>query len=165
MRLIYSYWQSMTISTVFWCILNESFAPIRLVEGILVAVITTLCIHYIFKDQLDKGISYRLSPFKLLRLVFVLFWNIYASAIKTIKIILFHSPTPTIIKIHTKSTNAWHNCLIANAITLTPGTITINLDEQELTVLQLYKTADTTGENANTVLGPFENALLERSLK
>lgn len=163
MKYLYSYWQPVTISTVFWCILNESFSLIRLVEGIIVAAITTLCIHYLFKDQLDKGVSYRLSLYKLLKLVIVLFWNIYSSAAKTIKMILFKSPSATVVKVHTKSTNAWYNCLIANSITLTPGTITLNLAEQELTVLRL---AETTGESegiAKAVLGPFENVLSERS--
>lgn len=163
MKFIYSYWQTMTISTVFWCILNESFSPRRLLEGFIVAIIASICIHYLFKNQLDQDISYRLSIFKLVKLVFVLFWNIYVSSIKAIKIILFNSPSPTIVKINTKSTNPWHNCLISNSITLTPGTITIDLNDQELTVLWLSPTTQVPEEISQIILTPFESVLSGRS--
>lgn len=163
MKLIYAHWQTAIISTVFWCILNESFNPLRLVEGFIVAVIAIVTIQFLFKDQLDKNISYRLSIFKLIKLTIVLIWNIYISALKAIKLILFTQPTPTIVKINTQSSNLWHNCLIANSITLTPGTITLNLNNQELTVLCLSKVSEVPDEASAEILGSFENALSGRS--
>ncbi|PKM51355.1 MAG: hypothetical protein CVV02_07045 [Firmicutes bacterium HGW-Firmicutes-7] len=166
MKYILRSWQTIVISTVFWCILNESFALNRLIEGVVVSVITYLFIYFLFADQSGTSISYRLSILALIKLTIILGWNIYLSSLRAIKIILFQSPSPapTIVHVHTKAINKWHKCLIANAITLTPGTVTLNLTNDELIVLWLYPTSDEPNEMNKAILGPFEKALCERSL-
>ncbi|MEA2049444.1 MAG: Na+/H+ antiporter subunit E [Campylobacterota bacterium] len=39
---------------------------------------------------------------------------------------------PAIVKLHTNCTNEFDKLLVANAITLTPGTITMRLEDQNL---------------------------------
>jgi len=157
-------WQTIVISIVFWCVLNESFALNRILEGFVVAFIASLLIRFLFTDQGVSSISYKLPVLSLIKLFIILCWNIYLSALRTIKIILFHSPSTAIVHVYTQAINKWHKCLIANAITLTPGTVTLNLSDDELIVLWLSPTTQKPNEMNDIILGPFEKALGERRL-
>ena len=50
------------------------------------------------------------------------------------RIFLIRGEDPAIVTIHTPLKHEWQRVLLANAITLTPGTITLHLEENALTV-------------------------------
>ena len=71
---------------------------------------------------------------------------------------------PGIIKLKTSLTDEYDKLLLANAITLTPGTITVELKDDFLYIHVLdLKTADRELMQQE-IMGAFENALIERAL-
>jgi multicomponent Na+:H+ antiporter subunit E len=70
---------------------------------------------------------------------------------------------PGIIKLKTSLTDEYDKLLLANAITLTPGTITVELKDDFLYIHVLdLKTADRELMQQE-IMGAFENALIERA--
>lgn len=65
-------------------------------------------------------------------------------------------PDPVIVKIHTKLQSKTARVLLANSITLTPGTITVSLEGDELMVHCLDRSFSEGLENSS-----FEQALLK----
>lgn len=65
-------------------------------------------------------------------------------------------PDPVIVRIHTKLQSRTARVLLANSITLTPGTITVFLEEDELTVHCLDRSFSEGLEGSS-----FEQALLK----
>lgn len=158
MKIIFKYIQTTIVSIIFWCLLNESFSSATVIQGIVIALVTVFTVYYLFSDK--KHISYSINIISLIKYIIVLFINIYLSAIKVCYIILKHNDHPTVIKIKTKVKDDWLQCLVSNAITLTPGTVTIDKTKNNLTVLWLNPTTTSMDDAAKIIQGNFEKALL-----
>jgi multicomponent Na+:H+ antiporter subunit E len=162
---IKKYWLIMIVSVFFWCILNENFSLVTILIGIAVSLVANIVVALLFTDEEGFTGPYRLSFISLLRYIWVLFANIIKSAIAVIHIILFKDDTPMIITIKTDIHRIWPVCLIANGITLTPGTVTIDIKDNEITVLWLNPTTDDPALASKIILGHFENALITKEEK
>lgn len=162
MKLIKNHWLMTLVTIFFWCILNESFRFTTILIGLPISVFTNVVIYLLFTDTDNAGKNDSLNFLQLLKYVIVLFFNIFKSAKTVLGIILYSDDTPMIVTIKTKALKEWPRCLIANAITLTPGTVTIDLTDDLLTVLWLNPTTDDPTEAARIILGHFEKALLTK---
>lgn len=88
----------------------------------------------------------------------LLIWEIIKANYSTIMMIVSptREPDPVIIKFRTKIKSSALKVLLANSITLTPGTITVMLEEDELTVHCLDRSFSEGLEDS-----VFERALLK----
>lgn len=160
MKIISKYTQTIIVSSLFWCLLNESFSLATVIQGIVIALVTVFTVHYLFWNK--KYISYRINIISLIKYILLLFINIYVSAIKVCYIILKYNDRPTVIKIKTKVKDDWLRCLVSNAITLTPGTVTLDKTDNTLTVLWLNPTTTNVDDAAKIIQGDFEHALIRK---
>lgn len=124
-----------------------------------------LCIflskQYLFQFHFSaKRIPYR----KIGKYLFTLLIQIVSSAVFSAKTILTFQAHVQIVKIHTKLQDDFSIFVLANSITLTPGTITLLRKGQELFVLCLYKLPDNPEEAQKTIIGQFESILLEETV-
>lgn len=78
---------------------------------------------------------------RILQYVGVLIWEIIKANMAVIKILVLPAsrPQPALIRFRTDLKSKTARVLLANSITLTPGTITVALDEDELVVHCLDK--------------------------
>lgn len=67
---------------------------------------------------------------------------------------------PAIVKLHTNCTNEFDKLLVANAITLTPGTITIKLEDQNLYVHLLDLKDKNKDQLQKEIVDNFEDIIL-----
>lgn len=123
--------------TFIWCVLNEQFNIATILSGIFVSFITFFLLRLIQPD-IKKTYSYNISGIRLIFFIFVVFKEIYVSAYKAIKHILKNEINPQFVATSTRIKRPWLQALIANSITLTPGTVTIHLHEGNYTILWLY---------------------------
>jgi multicomponent Na+:H+ antiporter subunit E len=90
-----------------------------------------------------KALDYDALPLKLLlRLPFYWLWltkEIIKSGLTTTKIIWSNDYSPELIKIKASQKNSTGIANYANAITLTPGTVTIEIEKNNLLVHALSK--------------------------
>ncbi len=146
------------IGTLFWAIWNESSAPKTLLTG---AVLTWLSItitnRYLLKEQYQK--LFRIHPLRLLRYLGVLILAIFESGIHAIYITLTGRIDVHIVDLPTALQNPFHGVLVANAITLTPGTVTIDHQNGSFKVIWIEAGTENLQEASEMIKGRFERVL------
>jgi len=121
-----------------------------------VGLITALSLNRLLGDNNHYANKENFSFLTMLRYYFVLLIAIYKATFRVIKIIIFDNPTPQIVRYRSNIKNPWERSLIANSITLTPGTVTINDNLTEVTVLWLKPTTTDICQYRKTIQGDFE---------
>lgn len=149
------------IYIIFWIILTENFNRERLLIGILICIgvlIFNKDLLNISKTKkcnssLAKTIKYSVSY------ICSLIKEIFKSNFHVAKIVL--SPklniSPTIITITTNLKNDFDKTILANSITLTPGTLTLHTNEDKLIIHCLEKESIKDLQNSS-----FESILLKK---
>lgn len=119
-----------------WCILFERIDITVVLSGIIASLIS---LH--ITEKYLMGAAYNIKyPFNFLWIVkysFFLLIEIYKAGFKTIIMIFTGQINPGVVDIYTSLKDSHKVTILANSITLTPGTITIDKEDQKLTVLWL----------------------------
>jgi len=127
----------------FWLILSGYYDIFHISLGVI-SVITVLWFNaklrnYIFYDEDEQHKS---KTFRILRLCYFfpfLIWEIISSSFKVAYLII-HPKLPIkvgIIKFRTNLPNMVAKVLLANSITLTPGTVALQIEGEELIIHSL----------------------------
>ncbi len=122
-----------------WIIFSGQFDAFHLALGILSSIfITVISSEFFFADR-SRTLRKRLREICLFPGYFLwLLYQIFLSNLHILKLAL--SPRgmkqiePSVVRIKTKLRTDFGRYLLANSITLTPGTITINIQEDELVI-------------------------------
>lgn len=160
MNVIKRYWDTWLILAIIWCILNENFHWTTTLIGLSISFITIGMLH-LLSSRNNSLSSYRLSPIILVAFLCVLFYQIIRSACSTTILIFQKKINPTIVELDTSLHHHWFQCLVANSITLTPGTVTVDKTSTHLKILWLYPTTSDPEEQAKRIFGSFEKILLK----
>ena len=148
------------ILMLFWVLLNRSIALDTLAVGVLAAFLITL----FFRRSLACIAEFRFTPRAFLAAIQFLvyfFKEMIKSNIRLATIVL--DPVlpidPGIVKVRTKLKSPMARLLLANSITLTPGTLTLELDGEWLYIH--WVTVDSTDIEAATesIVAGFERYL------
>lgn len=120
---------------IFWFILSGLITPLMLILGIVSSAFVIYIVNKM--DLIDEEISFH--KFDVIGLLSYVFWLLKEIIISNIKVCAYIvMPTkkinPKIIKIKSSQISDFANVLYANSITLTPGTVTIDVDGDEFTV-------------------------------
>lgn len=121
---------------VFWLILAARFDWTTIIVGFFVSLLIVFYnVDLIFNNQEATTLTYRTMK-ALIVLVFVLVWNIIKANFQVAKIVL--SPKmpihPGFRTIRQPLKQEVNQALFGNAITLTPGTLTIDMDQDEIVI-------------------------------
>ena len=122
---------------ILWIIFNGQFTVEIALFGVAIsaAVYAFTCLFMDFSIQKDIQLIKRIGYF--LEYVGVLIWEIIKANIVMAKMIVIkqeYELSPVIFSVHTNLKSKTCRVLLANAITLTPGTISIAVEEDELIV-------------------------------
>ncbi|MBS3885817.1 MAG: Na+/H+ antiporter subunit E [Dethiobacter sp.] len=129
------------ILLIFWFLMSPSLS----LRNIAVGLVCCLAVTYFWSPDLFKpGQPFRIAPRQVAQLavyLLLLAYNVVVANVHVALIVL--SPklpiSPGFILVKTKLQNELTRTLYANSITLTPGTITINLNSDRLLVHALTK--------------------------
>jgi multicomponent Na+:H+ antiporter subunit E len=145
---------------LFWIMLNGSVAVDTLIVGAVAAFLITL----FFKKGMLCFAELRLTPRALIATVqFVVYFfkEMIKSNFKLATIVL--KPTlpinPGIVKVRTKLKSPMARLLLANSITLTPGTLTIELEGEWLYVHWVTVESADIEEATQSIVTGFERYL------
>jgi len=134
MKKAINYSMLVVVFTLIWIILNEKAGPLQLLSGIGFSVVAIFFTnHYLLET--DYPNEYFIKPRVVLRYSAYLIIQIYQSGFSAIAKIIKGEDAVKIIDYDTCITNELAICLLANAITLTPGTVTINKEGSHLQIL------------------------------
>ena len=148
----------LTLGALVWCIWNESFALNVIVQGYgFFALSLALTNRYLLKAQYQR--VFRISPLMVLRYLGVLVIAIFESGLHAIHVTLTHRIDPRVLDLPTRITNPFHGVLVANAITLTPGTVTIDHGRGRFMVIWISCPTDRLETASEMIKGHFERVL------
>ena len=126
---------------LIWIIFNGQFTLEIAVFGIFIAgfIYWFICKFLDYKPRTDLLLAKKF--FQILHYVFVLVTEIIKANFAVIKMIMSsrYEIEPAVVRFKTDLRTTPARILLANSITLTPGTITVSLDEDEYVVHCLDK--------------------------
>lgn len=151
---------SVIIMFTLWVALTGSFATDEILTGLACAIVISIFTGSLFTK---RGLSH-FSPKEILRRIqfFAVFFKaLIVANIDVAKRVL--SPKlpikPGIVKINTKLTNDMDKLWLTNSITLTPGTLTIEMDEQDLYIHWINVETEDEEKAGDIIKGNFEKYL------
>lgn len=124
-----------------WLILNGRIT----VEICVIGVVISAALFYFICRFMDYSIKKEILLFRLLPLLVQYFWVLIKEIVKAnicvLKIItsMEKQPEPAIVYFDTGLRTSLSKVMLANSITLTPGTITVSLEENHFCVHCLDK--------------------------
>ncbi|SCZ76303.1 Na+/H+ antiporter subunit E [Acidaminobacter hydrogenoformans] len=118
----------------FWLLLTGRFGLRMTITGLL-SVVATLLFYKRFLSYFNLEPVAAQGFFRILRFSFRVILDIFASALAHMKRVVYGSPSPEMFTVTLTVKEPMLVALIANAITLTPGSMTVEVHGSELTVL------------------------------
>ena len=128
------YYRIVILYLLFWVILFENAKAETLFIGLVISLLVlSLNKNLIFSK---RNINFRRNTVSFICYVTILIKEILVSNFSVAKIVL--SPqviiSPQIAIIKTKMKSDFHKMIFANSISLTPGTLTIAMDKDKITI-------------------------------
>ena len=144
--------------TVVWIILMEELSIQAALLGVITSVIVTLFTRKFLPYQEIGNVSF----LRLITYPFFLIGQIYIAGFSVIKIII-KGPVVDIVTIKTKLKTEALQFLLADSITLTPGSILLDIEGNDLTLLWIRsRETKSDSETAGELLkGKLERRLIK----
>lgn len=128
------------------------------------AFLMSMCIITISERFILKATYYELFPFNLYKsgkYFLFLLTKIYSSGFSIIPYIVRGKSNPRFVEIYTDLESNVDLVVLSNSITLTPGTITVDLDGHKLLILWLNAEDLSTTEAGYKIKGTLESRIKE----
>lgn len=145
------------ICTVFWCILHESFAWNHLIIGGFLSLFVIFFYRRFL--TLPNCVSYHIPLRYWIAYLFLLLYQIAKATLQTIQVLRKKEVAPVVVFVPSKLTNQWHRTLVANSITLTPGTVSVDITKKHYVVIWISPQGNTEEDYYRQIAEPFERLL------
>jgi len=131
---------------------------------ILVGILLSFCITIGIGPRLPAGIEKLFNPIRWLYLAiyipYFFYYCVKANLDVAMRVIHPDVPIrPGIVKVHTSLESDLAKAFLANSITLTPGTLTIDIDGQDLYIHWINIQTDDYQKRCDEIVGRFEPLL------
>ena len=145
------------LSMIFWLMLTFEFTISNLIVGVVASLITSLIFTRFFVKNVYKLIQpHRYFWFLVYLVVFV--WECIKANIDVAYRVLHPSMPirPGIVKVKTSLKSDMAKMLLANSITMTPGTISVDIIGDYLYIHWIYISSDDPEVYTGIITGAFE---------
>lgn len=159
-KLIY-YSEILILCIGIWIILNEEISFTHIALGGLLGIAAILVTNRVLLLT-DYKNAYPLDLLVMLRYTLFLLLQIYLSGFSAIIKIITGKINPDIVEIQTELSSELDICILANSITLTPGTVTIDKSGNRLKVLWLDCVTRDSKKAGDLIKGKFEAILMRK---
>lgn len=145
---------------MIWAAWNEAFTPGILFQGIIVGGITLFVTNrFLIKSSYQR--IYHIGVIPLLHYVAVLIVEIFRSGYHAIYITVTDKINVGVVDLPTRITDPLIGTMVASAITLTPGTVTIEFEPGHYKVVWIDCTTTDPDEAARSIFGNFERVFIK----
>lgn len=160
MKKVLYYLEIIIICAVVWVILNENLSLATIMAGGALGLLSVLITDHLLLLT-DYKSTYQLQPTVMIKYVLYLIYQIYFSGFTTIIKIISGKISPGIVEIETELDSDLYISILANSITLTPGTVTIDKKGRKLIILWLNCITKDSEKAGKIIKGNFEKILLK----
>jgi len=144
--------------TIIYIILNESFSFLTIGLGVSSAIIAILLTNKIL--EIDYVEMFDVNVFLVLIYFWIIIRDTYIAGFDVIVRIFKNDINPNFIEYKSELKNEFLNVLLANAITMPPGVITVDRDGNTMTVLTVgyekEKFCEDTRNNIERLIEKFD---------
>lgn len=150
--------QWIIVFTMFWCMISMNFKYENMILGVIISIFSLFLSG---KRLIGKSFSekYPLNLFVYTRFFIFLIFKIYMAAFSSIKTIFVGADKPEIITFKTELKEEFARTILANSISLTPGTLTMYKEDDEIKVLWLEPKTRDHSKARELIIGDFERLL------
>lgn len=143
-----------------WLLFSWSLAPASLMVGAVFAVGVASLTYSVFIDRSEaQRRSLLPRPHAAVLFLLVLVLRMYLSSFRVAVMAVTGRIDPGVVHFRTRLRSDIARVLLANAITTTPGTLTLELDDDHLIVHCLEVRTRHSRRAGELVMGPFERLL------
>lgn len=146
------------IIAIMWMFLSESYTLSAFITGYLVGILLLLVLQRFIPDSF-----YMKRVFKVIKLVILFFKELILSNIDIVKHV--YRPNldiePGIFALPTELKNNWEITMLANLITLTPGTLSVAVSEDNTMIYIHAMDLPDTEQAIQSIKDTFEKAIME----
>ncbi|MEH7012393.1 Na+/H+ antiporter subunit E [Neobacillus niacini] len=143
-----------------WMFIKVSYDPISFIKGYIFGLLVIFVLRRYFHSRF-----YLFRLWSFIKLIFIFIKELILSNVAIVKIVL--KPTldmrPAIFAMDTELTKDWQITLLSSLITLTPGTLVIDLSEDNKTLFIHAMNIGEVEAEINSIKNSFEKAILEVS--
>jgi multicomponent Na+:H+ antiporter subunit E len=130
--------------------------------GIILSLLTSI----LFCQNCNIFNEFKFTPRAFLfsiKFVFIFLWELIKSNLDVARRVITPSLpiNPGIVEVKTKLTSKMARMLLANSITLTPGTLTVDIIDNSLFVHWIDVSSDDINIATQEIVSTFENCLIE----
>ncbi len=143
------------ILLIIWIALNETLTWRVVFLGAFFSLISIILTRLLFSDN-DNITSYEIPLWFLFYYLFAMLFFIIRASFEVIINLIKGNVKPRVVTIRSKVNNAWYVSMIANSITLTPGTVTLDKTGNVMKVLWYYSDTDDEDEQYEKIAAKFE---------
>lgn len=145
---------------VLWVLLFWSLSAAVLIAGVVFALIVATVLVDVYPDGMVSVLNPRRWLFAILYLPYFLYYCILANIDVACRVIHPDVPIkPGIVKVRTTLKSDMAKTFLANSITLTPGTLTVDIDGEDLYVHWINIHTDDVDRRTAEICGRFEPML------
>ena len=154
------FFSTLIIYFIFWLAYTSSFATEELLIGIVIAALLSLFTYKSFSQiKSDNNIFKRITSFITYIPIFII-EIVKANIDVARRVINPNLPiNPGIVKINTDLKSDYAKLFLANSITLTPGTLTMDVKDENLYIHWIDVVSTNKDEQKEQIAGKFEDTL------
>ncbi|PIE05219.1 MAG: cation:proton antiporter [Spirochaetales bacterium] len=143
-----------------WILFTGNMQLYPLLAGLAGSMLVSLLTYRVFLAEHEASLKFFVpSPFYLLIFIFYLIYSLYASSLKMARSVITGRAIPRIVHFRTRLRSDVARMVLCNSITFTPGTITLDLNEDHLTVYWFFAHTRHAKAAGEAVKGRFEKLL------
>lgn len=143
-----------------WLIFSSRFQLYSLLAGGLGAIIVAALTYEVFLARHQASIRFFVpNPFFFIAYFFLVVYYLYAASFKMLAAVVTKKVRPRIVHFRTTLHSDLARMTLANSITLTPGTITVDLNDDHLTVHWSFCTTTHSRGAGEIIKGRMEKVL------
>jgi len=148
------------VTFALWMLLFWSLQPSVIVVGGLFALLVSVLLGRIYPNNLQKILNPARWLFFLIYVPYFFYYCMKANLDVAVRVIHPDVPIrPGIVKVRTTLNSEMAKTFLANSITLTPGTLTIDIDGQDFYVHWINIDTDDAVRRTAEICGRFEPLL------
>ncbi|MFZ3576465.1 Na+/H+ antiporter subunit E [Virgibacillus sp. DJP39] len=146
------------IVAVMWMFLKETYTTASFIGGYMLGILLLLVLNRFIPDSF-----YLKRFFKTIQLVLLFIKELISANLDIIKLVYKRKPEfePAIFAMPTQLKSNWEITLLANLITLTPGTLTVAISEDNTHLYIHAMDIDDIDEAIAEIKNTFEKAIME----
>ena len=134
--------------------------PSVFIIGAVLAVAISLCVRRLYPEGIDKAFNLLRWLYLLIYLPYFLILCIRANLDVAVRVLHPDIPIrPGIVKVRTTLNTEMAKTFLANSITLTPGTLTVDIDGQDLYIHWINIDTESAEKRTAEICGRFEPLL------